>query len=62
MVRINYGEGAASDVISFGTADDVCELKYEPAFVDLWEYKGDVVIRKFPYDPNDPFYQTDAIV
>jgi primary-amine oxidase len=26
--------------------------------VDLWKYKGDVVIRKYPYDPNNPYYFT----
>ncbi|KAL2872535.1 uncharacterized protein BJX67DRAFT_376341 [Aspergillus lucknowensis] len=26
---------------------------------ELWSYKGDVIVRKFPLDPNDPFYGTD---
>ncbi|KAF7196652.1 Membrane primary amine oxidase [Pseudocercospora fuligena] len=29
---------------------------------ELWKYTGDVVIRKFPYDPNDPYFESDSIV
>lgn len=62
MVRVNYGEGETSAVKTFGHENDTCEWQYEPAFVDLWVYKGDVVVRKFPYDPEDISYDTDAIV
>lgn len=61
MVRVNYDKGVVSDVISFGASDDTCTLQYEPVFADLWDYKGDVVIRKLPYSPNDPYYETDSI-
>jgi primary-amine oxidase len=37
-------------------------VEYTPVEEDLWNYKGDVVVRKFPYSPNDPYYETDAIV
>ncbi|KKA26891.1 hypothetical protein TD95_003263 [Thielaviopsis punctulata] len=62
MVRIQYGNGSAAQVIDFGQVAENCTLDYEPATVDLWEYKGDVVVRKFPYDPNNPYYETDHIV
>jgi primary-amine oxidase len=61
MVRLTYGDGKTSDVINFGSYDDTCELAYEPVFPDLWEYKGDVVVRKFPYLPDEPYYQTDGV-
>lgn len=61
MVRVNYNDGDVSEVISFGSSEDTCELRYEPVFVDLWDYKGDVVVRKLPYSPNDPYYETDSI-
>ncbi|KAH7000475.1 copper amine oxidase [Ilyonectria destructans] len=61
MVRVNYKDGDATDVIHFGAYDGTCDLDYEPAFVDLWEYKGDVVVRKFPYSPDDLYYETDSI-
>jgi primary-amine oxidase len=62
MVRVDYTDGEVSDVVSFGSPNHTCALKYEPSFPDLWEYKGDVVVRKFPYQPDDPYYETDSIV
>lgn len=62
QVRINYSNGTAADVEMFGQKADTCELDFTPVEHDLWQYKGDVVVRKFPYDPNDPYYETDSIV
>ncbi|KAL5604892.1 hypothetical protein BROUX41_001777 [Berkeleyomyces rouxiae] len=62
MIRIQYGNGTAAKVVDFGQKAENCTLDYEPATVDLWQYKGDVVVRKFPYDPNNPYYETDHIV
>lgn len=61
MVRIEYGGGNASTVETFGQKDDTCALNFTPVEPDLVGYKGDVVIRKFPFDPNDPFFETDSI-
>ncbi|PSR81301.1 copper amine oxidase [Coniella lustricola] len=57
MVRLEYSDGKTTAVDTFGQSktDDICEA-------DLWGYTGDVVVRKFPYDPNDPYYETDSIV
>lgn len=38
-----------------------CEIDYTAQEAELWDYKGDVVVRKFPYDPDDPYYETDSI-
>lgn len=64
MVRINYQDGVTSAVETFGQkgTSGTCEIDYAPTEAELWDYKGDVVVRKFPYDPNDPFYETDSIV
>lgn len=66
QVRIDYGGGNGSRVPStvdtFGQIDDSCTVNFEPIEPDLSEYVGDVVIRKFPYDPNDPYFETDSIV
>lgn len=64
MVRIEYEEGVTSSVETFGSlqASDTCEISYTPTEVNLWDYKGDVVVRKFPYSPNDPYYEVDSIV
>jgi primary-amine oxidase len=62
MVRIDYGGGNESEVETFGQKDGTCALDFEPSEPDLGGYVGDVVIRKFPYDPNHPWYETDSIV
>lgn len=61
MVRINYSNGTTTDVLTFNAETDTCALDYEPTQADLWTYKGDVVVRKFPYLPDDPYYDTDSI-
>jgi primary-amine oxidase len=58
MVRISYKDGNTSSVVSFASSNQVCELDYKPQSVDLWDYKGDVVVRKYPYDPQNPYYFT----
>ncbi|KAH8731081.1 copper amine oxidase [Phaeosphaeriaceae sp. PMI808] len=58
MVRIDYKNGVTSSVTSFLASNTTCEVDYKPHFVDLWKYKGDVVVRKYPYDPSNPFYFT----
>ncbi|KAI9729144.1 MAG: hypothetical protein M1834_007051 [Cirrosporium novae-zelandiae] len=62
QVRINYNDGNVSKVIEFGQEKLTCEFDFGATEPDLYDYKGDVVIRKFPYDPNDPYYETDSIV
>lgn len=64
QVRINYADGIVSAVETFGQKDTAgtCEVDFNAQEADLWDYKGDVVVRKFPYDPNDPYYETDSVV
>ncbi|KUI65756.1 Amiloride-sensitive amine oxidase [copper-containing] [Cytospora mali] len=64
MVRIKYNEGVTTDVETFGQKETsgTCDISYAPTEAELWDYKGDVVVRKFPYDPNNPYYETDSIV
>ncbi|KAE8449302.1 hypothetical protein EG329_008203 [Mollisiaceae sp. DMI_Dod_QoI] len=62
MVRVNYGGGNTSQVVSFGQGIPSCEvLDVESLMPDLTSYLGDSVVRKFPYDPNDPYYETESI-
>jgi primary-amine oxidase len=62
MVRVNYGDGASSQVTNFGQGSPSCGIPDLAALVpDLADYLGDTVVRKFPYDPNDPYYETDSI-
>jgi primary-amine oxidase len=61
MVRLSYGGGSAT-VNKFGQGTgNVCPMAYEPLVPDLEGYIGDVVIRKYPFNPNEPFYETDSI-
>lgn len=64
MVRIDYSNGNTSAVELFGqkVESESCEINYAPGEADLWGYTGDVVVRKFPYDPNNPYFETDSIV
>ena len=48
MVRINYEKGKTTKVLSFAASNATCGLNYEP----------DVVVRKYPYDPTNPYYDT----
>ncbi|KAK5165228.1 uncharacterized protein LTR77_009326 [Saxophila tyrrhenica] len=63
MVRVDYGEGKKAEVKTFGQDEVKCELDMSSMEEgkDLSGYVGDVVIRKFPYDPNDPYFETDSI-
>ncbi|EJT99165.1 copper amine oxidase [Dacryopinax primogenitus] len=62
--RINYHNGNVTEVATFGseTIQPECTVDLRDSFTDLWDYTGDVVVRKFPYDPNDPFFNTQSIV
>lgn len=59
------GSGAntpRAKVTTFGQGTAGCSLNFTKAEADLQRYVGDVVVRKFPYSPNDPYYETDSIV
>jgi primary-amine oxidase len=58
MVRISYKNGTTSSVKAFASSNTTCEVDYKPLHVDLWKYTGDVVVRKYPYDPQNPYYFT----
>ena len=67
QVRINYENGTATEVEMFGqfnTASEnaTCTPSFVPVEPDLGGYTGDLVIWKFPFDPNNPFFNTESIV
>jgi len=53
-VRVNYAAGAVSEVETAGRSQ-VCET-------DLWRYRGDIVVRKYPFDPNEGYAEGGDIV
>lgn len=61
MVRLAY-EGGSANVETYGQGEgDTCALEYSPVEGHLEGYIGDVVIRKFPFNPNELFFQTNGI-
>lgn len=63
MVRLEYANGNTTAVDTFGQkqTSGTCDIDYTAEEADFWDYTGDVVVRKFPYDPNDPYYETASI-
>jgi len=49
MIRINYEDGNVSEVNTFGQQESVCSVDLSQEEFDPYLYKGDSVIRKFPY-------------
>lgn len=60
MVRIQYGGGNLSQVVEFGQGLPTCSVDVGELQPDLGLYVGDTVVRKFPYDPNNPYFETDS--
>ncbi|KAJ0417471.1 copper amine oxidase [Aspergillus carlsbadensis] len=58
MVRVDYFNGSATSIETFGQSNETCGVELSPIEDELWAYQGDVIVRKFPYNPNDPFYET----
>lgn len=61
MVRVQYGGGNQSQVVEFGQGTPSCTVDVGMLVPDLEGYVGDSVVRKFPYDPNNPYFETDSI-
>lgn len=58
-VRVSYDNGDVLDVETYGSVTPECKVDLKKP--DFYGYQGDVAIRKFPYDPNDWFYETVSI-
>ena len=54
MVRINYHNGS-TNVKTFGQNQEVCEVETSTTASNLYDYVGDIVIRKFPYGTKFAF-------
>ena len=61
MVRVQYGGGNKSQVFRFGQGNPMYSVDLESTVPDLESYVGDEVVRKFPYDPDNPYFETDGI-
>ncbi len=47
QVLIKYEKGTVLNVDTAGRPEQLC-------LADLWSYSGDVLVRKFPYEPGNP--------
>src|SRR5690606_1471426 len=61
QIRVNYDNGAVNDIAFFGTEAPKCPVDLTKTRGDFSAYKGDVVVRKFPYDPRNWYYQTHTL-
>lgn len=61
MVRVQYGGGNKCKVFEFGQGGPMCSVDVQSTAPDLERYVGDEVVRKFPYDPDNPYFETDSI-
>lgn len=52
MVRLNYGYENGSEVMLFGqqVLNAECDISVAAQEADLSQYKGEGVVKKFPYD------------
>ncbi|KAA8650469.1 hypothetical protein EYZ11_000831 [Aspergillus tanneri] len=58
-VRIQYGTNTETTVEMFGPRPAQCAVKTPAQQLEqLWDYQGEVVARKFPFNANDPFHHT----
>ncbi|KAK6910889.1 hypothetical protein I203_104924 [Kwoniella mangroviensis CBS 8507] len=62
QIRIDYDEGDVTDVYTFGSEQAFGEIDLSQVSWDPYTYAGDVAVRKFPYDPQNPFDDTESIV
>ena len=61
MVRVQYGGGNKSQVFRFGQGNPMYSVDVESPVPDLESYVGDEVVRNFPYDPNNPYFETKVL-
>ncbi|WRT68622.1 uncharacterized protein IL334_005600 [Kwoniella shivajii] len=62
QIRIDYDDDAVSDVYTFGSEAASGQVDLAQVSWDPYTYSGDVAVRKFPYDPQNPFEDTESIV
>ncbi|GHJ86241.1 hypothetical protein NliqN6_2643 [Naganishia liquefaciens] len=61
QIRIRYNNENVTEVETFGAKPMEGMVDLAATAFDLWDYTGDVAVRKFPYDPLNPFNDTVSI-
>lgn len=63
QVRIDFtSEEGVTDIHEFGKQMASGTVSLEDIGFDFYSYTGDIAVRKFPYDPQNPYNDTHAIV
>lgn len=62
QIRIDYNNNSTTDVYSWDSQIAAGKLDFSQITWDPYTYDGDVSVRKFPYDPRNPFNNTESIV
>ncbi|KAH9915164.1 copper amine oxidase [Epithele typhae] len=61
-VRVDYNNSGVQLVNTFGSEMSKGGANLTAAVPDFWAYRGDISVRKFPYDPQHPYNDTESIV
>ncbi|WWC71351.1 uncharacterized protein I206_105306 [Kwoniella pini CBS 10737] len=62
QIRIDYDDGEVGDVYTFDSQQATGQVDLTQISWDPTTYGGDVAVRKFPYDPQNPYADTESIV
>lgn len=62
QIRIDYNDNATTSIHTFGSQAASGTLNLADIAWDATTYAGDVAVRKFPYDPSNPYNSTGSIV
>ena len=62
QVRIDYSNDGVSKVHKWGAEWPEGTMDLSKTNPNLYTYQGDVAVRKFPFDPANPFNDTESIV
>lgn len=54
QVRIDYHRGNTTNVEIFGQASPGCSPNLGVLTPNLYDYSGDVIVSKYPFDPDHP--------
>ncbi|KAJ3749653.1 copper amine oxidase [Lentinula detonsa] len=61
-VRIDYNDSGVQAVHTFGASFSTGLVNLTSTVPEFWDYRGDIDVRKFPYDPQHPYNDTESIV
>ncbi|OCF40116.1 hypothetical protein I317_06067 [Kwoniella heveanensis CBS 569] len=61
QIRLDIEDDNVTGVHTFGSESASGDVNLAQVAWDPWTYSGDIAVRKFPYDPQNPFEDTESI-